>query len=164
MAAEPTLTWDIDPVDGGARRPTLNDLGGADFQDDEDYPPPRDGSEPYADEYNATKRTAAAVARVVPNAIVTVDFAAGTPFIDKLMTASAELVSGDFVLVDTGTGETKITWTTGALPEIVCDPMVSTNGGGDNYADAVVVAPNEIAIFTFAAGVAADVRFTVAIY
>lgn len=162
MAAEETLTWEIPIGDGGARRPTIADLGGADFVDDDDYPPPRDGSEPYATEYNQSKKQIRAVASVAPSAILTVDFAAGVPFVDKLMAPSSTLTTGDFTITDGGPGLTTIEWSAGALPEIVCDPLVTANGNG--AANAEVMGSTEILVRTFAGGVAADVRFTVAIY
>lgn len=162
MAAEETLTWEIAIADGGARRPTIADLGGADFVDDDDYPPPRDGSEPYATEYNQSKKQVRAVASVSPSAILTIDFAAGVPFIDKLMAPSSVLTAGDFTITDDGTGLTTIEWVSGTLPEIVCDPLVTANG--DGAVNAEVMGPTEILVRTFASGVAADVRFTIAIY
>jgi hypothetical protein len=164
MAAEETLTWEISIADGGARRPTIADLGGADFVDDDDYPPPRDGSEPYATEYNATKKTVAAVARVVPNAILTIDFDGGAPFIDKLMAASTNLTAADFTLVDDGVGQTRIQWAAGTLPEIVCDPIASSGApSGTHIVNVSVTGPTELSVHTFT-GVYADIRFTVAIY
>lgn len=164
MAAEETLTWEIPIVDGGARRPTIADLGGADFLDDDDYPPPRDGSEPYATEYNQSKKQVRAVASVSPSAILTIDFAAGVPFIDKLMAPSSVLTAADFTLIDDGVGQTRIQWAAGTLPEIVCDPIASTSApSGVHTVNASVSGPTEITILTFTGGYA-DVRFTIAIY
>lgn len=164
MAAEETLTWEIPVIDGGARRPTLADLGGADFLDDDDYPPPRDGSEPYATEYNQTKKQIRAVASVAPSAILTVGFAAGVPFLDKFMAPSSDLVAGDFTIGDASLGVTTIEWPAGSLPEMVCDPMVSVNQGTQATASVEVTSPTEILVRTNSSGSPTDLRFTVAIY
>lgn len=162
MAAEETLTWEIPVGDGGARRPTLADLGGADFLDDEDYPPPRDGSEPYATEYNQSKKQVRAVASVAPSAILTIGFNAGTPFLDRLMTPSSTVVPSDFTVTDDGPGLTTISWPVGILPPTTCDPMVTPNQNGT--ASAEVTSTNEVLVRTLSAGSPTDLRFTIAIY
>lgn len=163
MAAEETSTWDIDIAVGGARRPTLADLGGADFLDDDDYPPPRDGSEPYATEYNQSKKQAFAAGQMIPSVRLTIDFSGGNPFIDKLMAPGTAIVAGDFTLDGTTTGRLVISWTAGKLPEMVCDPQVSLNVDTANDCSISVakLTATSVRVNTRVNGVLADARFTI---
>lgn len=165
MAAADEFTFDIDLADGGARRPSLEDIGGAVLEDDDDYPPPNDNSELYAAMGNQWQRQLAGLARMIPVARITVEYSAGTPFISQLQVMSETLVIADFTVTDNGAGDVSIEWEAGALPTPTCKPTGATNNGsGDTSIDFERVSATEIRIRTKLAGVAADVPFTVEIH
>lgn len=163
MAAADELTWD--DTTGGVRRPSLADLGGADLEDDTSYPPATDGSELYALMCNQWTKQIAALGRVCPACVMTIAFSAGAPYIDKLASASANLVIGDFTLTDNGSGDTTIAWAANKLPAMSTDPVATPNAiGGDTTAQVSVVSATSIRVQTYAGGVIADTRVTVTIY
>jgi hypothetical protein len=133
MAAEVTNTWEI-LTGAGARRPSLDDLGGAQFQDDLTDPPPKTGEDLYADAVNQLWMQVHALARVVPLARLTIDYNLGVPFIDALQAPSTLLgaggalgAGGSFTIVDNGNGDITIRWAIGVLPTTGCDPVLTIN-------------------------------------
>ncbi|NUP08463.1 MAG: hypothetical protein HOW73_20630 [Polyangiaceae bacterium] len=133
MAAETTNTWEI-LTGAGARRPSLDDLGGAQWEDDLTDPPPKDGKHLYADAVRQLWMQVHALARVAPFAVLTVDFNLSEPFIDALQSPSTLLTAGgglgaggSFELVDNGQGDTTIQWLIGTLPTTGCDPTLTIN-------------------------------------
>lgn len=158
------LTWDIA---GDARRPSLEDVGGANLVNDEDegglYVPPTDGSEVEATWLNQVQKQVAAVAGCAFSAKMTVDFSAGTPGIVALMTPGGDVVPGSFTLTDSAAGNTLIAWTAGVLPAMICDPDATVNADSDTTISAIPVSATSIRVKTRTAGVLADARFTVTI-
>ncbi len=133
MAAEETNTWEI-TTGAGARRPSLDDLGGAQWEDDLTDPPPQDGKHLYANAVRQLWKQVHAVAKMAPLARMTIDFDTGSPFIDILQAPSGILsaggalgAGGSFTLVDNGVGDTTIRWELGVLPTTGCDPMITVN-------------------------------------
>lgn len=122
MSALVELSWDVAAVDGGARRPSLADIGGALLEDKGGSAPPKTGTHLYADMGNQWEKQLAAIGRVVSPVIITIDFSAGVPFIDKIQCASAVMVAGDFAVSDDGTGVTRLQWTSTKFPTPTCDP------------------------------------------
>lgn len=158
-------TWD---VVGAARRPNLNDCGGAsmvnDTSDNGANLPPTDGTYPEATWLNQGQRQQSAAGQVITSARMTIDVTAGVPGIVQLMAPGLTVVPGDFDVIDDGVGEVIIEWDAGRLPEMTCDPMVTVNAHGDHGATATIVDATSIRVETRTAGVLADLRFTVAIY
>jgi len=146
----------------------VEDVGGARFADDVDYPPPKDGTKyPYGDLLNQLQTQVAAMGRMIPSARMTISFSAGTPSIAKLTAMSELLVPGDFALTDNGAGDTTITWAAGKLPPVECDPMISIHKGalsGVLAAELSTPTVTSVRIRTLDDGVAADMRFTIAIH
>lgn len=178
MSAPATLVFDTLAADGGARRPAIADVGGAILEDHATKPPPKNGTHLYKDMCNQWQLVMAALGRMIPTAKLTVDFSAGAPFIDKIQTASAQLVAGDFTIADDGVGVTRIQWTSTKLPAPTCRPELTLHGAGTHCgsvtlalntagAGAGVATPgtHRIIITTTvgATGAAADVAFTVSI-
>lgn len=127
MSAAEEFTYDRAVIDGGAARPLIDDLGGQDWQDDAEYPPPRNGEDLYADAVKQVWQQVAAAHRVLPSAVISVTFSVGVPSIVKVRCCSAVLTSSDFTVTDNGTGDTSITWPAGALPPQDAEPEVSAN-------------------------------------
>jgi hypothetical protein len=121
MSAATSFTYDANPP----ARPSLDDLGGDDFEDDPGAPPPKDGRMPYADEYCESKRNLAGVNRVIHTAIVHVVFTGGTPSIANVRGMRSTLLPTDFTPTDNGAGDTTITWASSLLPASSVPPTVS---------------------------------------
>lgn len=125
MAAKPYLTYDGDPGNAVAPfRPGIDDLGGAELLDDQEYPPDPE-TQPTADAWNQKVMVAVAHARVVPVMLVAVRFAAGVPTVEAFSSVSTSLLSGDLTILDNGAGDTSITWAADALPVPLVPPTVS---------------------------------------
>lgn len=171
MAASETLVFDIAAVDGGARRPSLDDVGSAILEDKAGTKaPPQDGKHLYKNMCNQWQLLLAALGRTAHPVIITVGFSGGTPFIDKIQAAGTNVVSADFTLVDNGVGSTSIQWTGTTLPAPTCDPLLSLSSVGVHCGGAILTlnatpGVHDITVRTTvgATGAAADVRFTVAI-
>ena len=128
MAAANELTWDTAAEDGGARRPSLEDLGGAALEDDENDPPPDTGEMHYALMDNQVIKQAQATAKVAPGAIVSVTFSGSTPSITKAKGPGGAIATTTFTPTDNGVGDTSITHAAGALPPQDCEPEGTVNG------------------------------------
>lgn len=162
MAAEATRTWDIDP----ARRPSLDDVGGAQLVDKAGKEPPQDGTHPYANMLNQGQHQQHAAALMIPSVRLTIDFSAGAPFVLTMMSPSTTLLSSDFTLTDNATGDTTITWTAGKLPTMQCDPIGSVNADTTSACSFTArrVTATSIRVRVLVAGALSDSRFTVEIY
>lgn len=164
----------FDPVMSGATvvtpatRPSIEDVGGARFLDPKENAPPHDGVLYLYDAMlNQLQWQVAALSKMAPSARFTISFSGGTPSIAKLTTMSHTLVSGDFTITDGGLGITTIAWLAGKLPAVECDPMVSVDTSGlTGVLTAHVARPTatSVQVRTFDDGVAADIRFTIAIH
>ncbi len=132
MAAEEILTWDVAAVDGGARRPSIADVGDALLEDDPAHPPPNDGTHLYAKMVNQWAKQIAALGRTASSVRMTIAFdGGGVPFIDRLEAAGTLIVTSTFTLTDNGNGDTTIAWDPGDLPAITCEPIAGIVGTGN---------------------------------
>lgn len=164
MAAAVELTWDIAEADGGARKPSLDDMGGAALEDDPDYPPPEDPKYVSAAALNQVEKQVAALARASRAVTLTVAYTAGTPSVVAIEAASATLTAADFTCTDNGTGDVTISWPTARLPPRPVGPIGSPNAGAaGGMFDAVTLSATSIRCRVGSGGVPADVRFTVTI-
>lgn len=121
MPATNLLTYDDTPP----VRPALEDLGGAAKENDPNFPP-IPGVMPMAEEDNQKTQQIAAFAKVVPLAILTVTFAAGTPSIANVKALGTNVTAASFTVVDNGDGDTTIWWASGTvLPPTAGAPIVS---------------------------------------
>ncbi len=168
MAAIQTLTWDILPVDGGARRPGLADIGGATVTDRGGIDK---GSDIYADMMNQIQRQIAALGSAIPVAIVWVKYNAGVGSVFRAIGPGSSVPSVDFFSLDDPgphtTGTTRISWVAGTLPPLTADPRVVLHQGpgGEPWATLVGGDPNAIEVFTVdTSNSPADLNFSVAIY
>lgn len=168
MAALQISTWDILPADGGAMRPGLAHLGGAQVKDRGGIDK---GSDIYADLVNQLQYQAAAFGGVIPVAIVWVRYSAGVGSVFRAIGPGVKTSTANFFLLDDPgphvTGTTRISWTAGTLPPLTADPRVVVHEGpaGQPWGKLVVGQANAIDVFTVDdANVAADLNFSVAIY
>jgi hypothetical protein len=146
-------TWDILAADGGARRPSLNDVGGCELVEDAIMVPPTNGTQLYKLMLEQWQRQLYAVAKTIPSATITLDFSAGTPFIDKLMAPGTlhvpSGVGATFLLTDNANGDTTITWASWRLPPFEAAPTGTVN-------DLVITSPTvQVDVVAAAAGFSA---------
>src|SRR5690348_12478954 len=142
MAASDLSTWEIPDAEGGARRPSLDDIGGAQLINDDDpgAAPPKDGTELYDDLVNQIQYQTYAAAQTVSSCRLTIGFSGGVFFIDRFEAcanrASARQVNGvtpayvqpsDFTVTTVGAGICEIEWVTSKLPVIMVEPIGGIN-------------------------------------
>lgn len=134
MTAPDYNTWEGDVGNGvNPRRPSTDDLGGDELEDDVKRPP-TPGEHPTAGGWNQKVKQVSSIARVVAAAIIDVANS-GTPAISSVFGPNENLVPGDFTITDMGTGVTKIEPAAGKLPVQTWSPWVQilgNNGGGTN--------------------------------
>ena len=168
MAALQISTWDILPANGGAMRPSLAAVGGAQVKDRGGI----DKSEDiYADLVNQLEFQAAAFGSVVPVAIIWVRYAGGVGSVYRAIGPGVKVATlGFFTVDDPGphvVGTTRIAWTAGTLPPLTADPRVAAHEGPVGCPWGKLVAGNAHAIDVFTVDVAnnpVDHNFSVAIY
>jgi hypothetical protein len=158
MAAIEDLTYDL----ATARRPSIEDLGGVGFVDDEAHPPPRDGTYLYKEVVIQLVKQVHALAKMVPLFRMTVDFNAGAPYILTLDCPSEVLVAGDFTLTDNGTGDVTIEWTADDVPPVSTGPLASVNLSttSDVSISPALITTSSVRVRVKVAGAASDTAFT----
>ena len=168
MVAYQISSWDILPADGGAERPSLASLGGAQVQDRGGIDK---GSDIYAAMINHMQRQIAGLGSTIPVAIVWVRYAGGLGSIYKAIGPGVNVATLDFfTLEDPGdhvVGTTRIFWTAGTLPPLTSDPRVTLHEGpaGEPWGKLVPGVANAIDVFTVdVANTGADMNFSVALY
>jgi hypothetical protein len=127
VPADPTgpLTWDLTPTDGGPRRASLADIGGATVENDDDAPD--EATMIHAGMMNRLQRTAAAHDKAIPALVISVHFTAGTPAITQATGPAAAAIPGTFTVVDNGAGDTTIKWPVDTFPPSVAGPTAGLN-------------------------------------
>lgn len=172
LEAEETYTFDRAAVDGGAMRPSLDNLGGAELVDDETFGAiTKDGAEPYSKMLNQRAMQIRGAAYMIDSAKLTVDWPAGVPTIVYMKAPGTGVVVGDFTIAPAGggTGDFTITWTTTKLPPVGADPTVTPNALSDTTAVATIASATptatqtQIRVQTRTGGALANVRCTIRI-
>ena len=145
----------------GARRPSEDDVDPF-LVDVTPVPLPQ---QPYAAQLNQWARCIVALARVSPVAIITIDFAATVPFVDRLSCCSEVVEIGDLTVTDNGTGDTTITWAAGTFPTAAADPEASICADGSWLQPMALAVTDGVQVKTRADGGAlTDVRVKVKLY
>lgn len=140
MAAVQTNTWDIAPGAGGARRPALADMGGAQMQDDG---PVDKGTMLYADAGNQLQRQAASQGQTCALATIWFRYSAGYSVYRAIGPGSDISSLAFFTITLVGTGIIRVTWVAGTLPQLSGEPAVSIQRAfGRCYADMISGNPN----------------------
>jgi hypothetical protein len=145
-----------------AYRPSVEDLGGDALENHATYPPA--AGEPSAEAWDNFVRLHAAVARMLPSASITLNFAAGAPFIESLVTMGTGLIASDFTLTDNGAGSTTIAWVAGKLPAMARQPRAYVHTAA-LYGAALSLSAVSVRVTTYnAAGAGTDGQVTIDIY
>lgn len=159
MTTPATCTFDIVPP----RRPGIDDVGGAQKQDDILFPP--DPVEmPTAADDNQHQRLLVAMGEMVAVAMITVRYAAGVPSINKVASPIAAVIAGTFTVVDNGVGDCSLTWAANTFPAAVADPFVNATGATIGKGSAEIIANGVRVRMANAAGAAADINFVVQVF
>jgi len=141
------------------RRPSTDDLGGDDLQNDELAPPGPD--DPDATAWDAMVREIVALAKTTAAAKATITFSGGAPQWELFSAPGSAVTTGDLTLTDAGTGITEITWPENTFPPASAWPEVSLHGDGWGWTENIT---NGVRIKTKnAAGELANIPFTVTI-
>lgn len=152
-------TWEIP---GAARRPGIDDFGGAQDVDQDPAPPDTQWS---AGKSNFGQRNGAAMAGVVPSAIVWWSFSGATPQIDEIKACSGLLTIASFTPTLIGTGQLRIAWTAGDLPPIAGPGCACKHEAGDMWVETVSGDVNALDVFmTDLAGTPANLAGMLFIY
>ena len=145
-------------------RPGLSDIGGGAKEDDQEYPPDP-VTMPTADDENQQEMILVGFGQVTSPVATSIEFAAGVPQFKYLNAIDYNLLAADFTIVDNGVGDTTIYTAAVNLPARFLDPTGTIN---ENTAQGTICAVPYAAganlgvrVYTYAAGVAADLDFTV---
>jgi len=159
MSASTTYPYD----DAVPTRPTVEDLGGDDKTDDENFPP--GAGEPEAAAWDNFVRLHAGAARMLPTARIGIYYNAGAPTIGALVAMRTSIAATDFVVTDNGVGDTTISWAAGILPDQIQSPMAAVNGTTPDLIKASKPTALSVNVVTTDhAGGAVDAPFTVEIF
>lgn len=119
MSAPDYLTWNFVLPGQPARAASLDDLGGAQLEDNAAYPP-IPPEMPYAAQLNQWAKQLGGVNRVVTALDLEIQFLGGVPTIVNATGMSDQLTTtfcvANFVVVHVGAGDVTIAWTVGMLP------------------------------------------------
>lgn len=118
--AAPVNTWD-DP--SGARRPSLNDMGGASLEDDAKNPP-NPNLHPTSAQLNQYATQCRSIGSTAPSAIIDVTNNGSAAVIARMTACGTNVLSGTFTVTRVSVGLVSITWTPGALPVSVANPTI----------------------------------------
>jgi hypothetical protein len=110
MSNTSVSTWEQTPP----RRPSLDDMGGGDYENDTEFPPGPD--DPNAHDLNQMAKQVVAFAMLGAAVAIHVTFSGGTPSIASVQCVRADVNPASFVVTDNGDGDTSITHTGGKLP------------------------------------------------
>lgn len=170
MASSDVLSFDQDPP----HRAGISELGGGAKENDI-----RPGFAPdpvkhaTAQDFNQFSQQIGALNRVMPLAILWVRINAGTPSIYAVQAAGSTVVAGSFLVTDTSTGNTLISWKTGtgvgapALPAAVGVKASQTDDTEIDRIRAVLTTSGSdpaVRVKTKLGAVATDCNFCVEIY
>lgn len=155
-------TFDLDPP----RRPSLEDFGGDELEDDPDDPPDPATMPDAASEITA-RQFRAAVGVVIVAAMVEVTFTAGTPAVSRVDSVRG-LVNGHpevFTVTHPGTGHVKLAWTADTFPPDGPAPRAFIIENVSAAAPVAVMGTNSVDVYTRNdAGTATDMNFAVDLY
>lgn len=160
-------TWEGGVGDEGAalpRRPSIDDLGGDQKQDNNEYPP--DDVEHFTSRgWNQLVKQVRALSKVTPACKLEVRFNAGVPYVARFSSPSSIVKQDTFTVTDNGTGDTTITWPPNTFPEHVCSPtgltpLSSATAVVDGHVEEVA---NGIRVRMRSGGSPADVPWTIEI-
>lgn len=146
------------------RRPTVDDLGGAQFEDDP-VMPPVPPHEKGARAENQQERVLAGVCQTAFALCVSVEFAAGDPVLVGYATVGNRLQTEDITLTDDGDGNTIVSWPAGMLPERTTRPILTLNEDEEIDRQRAILADDglSVRVITKLGSTGTDCAFTVLI-
>ena len=105
-----------DELTVGPSRPSLDDLGGAAKENDPtNVPDPV--RMPCAEDYNQKTWALAALCRVIPSAIVSIEYdGSNVPFVSAVWSLRSDVTPATFTVVEVSTGELFFNWPAGTFP------------------------------------------------
>jgi hypothetical protein len=155
------LSWKLESGDGGPRRPSLADVGGATLEDDTEFPP-NPAKHPYADQLNQWAMQIEAVGRTVESLVLSVEISGGTPALVAFTCPRDDMEIDDFTVTDNGTGDTTITWPADTFPPELTRPELTINQDvGGIVGGTAVSVTNGVRVRTYDGSGAEDLHFTV---
>lgn len=161
-AAPETLTWDIPLAEGGPRRPSLADVGGATV---EERGRPDRSRMLYADQVNQWAKQIAALGKVVFTCAISVEFGPNGPAVVAVLAAGTNVRAESFQITPEGPGQTLITWPAGTLPPPALKPEASIDSDGAFAAPVARLVQGGVRVKTWTtAGVPASADFTVKLF
>jgi len=156
MSIPVDLTYDL----ATPRRPSIADLGGAAYQDDQ-KDPPNEATMPSAAMENQNQKQTQAAHKVLPTLVISGKVNAGAIVLDSFQALSSLVISGTFTFVDNGAGDTSVTWPANTFPTPVNKPFGGITGATIGQI-AVEAITNGIRVRTAnSAGSATDLPWTV---
>jgi hypothetical protein len=159
-AGADTLTYDISP----ARRPSLDDMGGASCEDDAKNPPDPETMATAA-QYNQIQGQCQALAKVAASFILGVTNDGTGAGIYSLSATGTNITTGTFTVARTGTGIVQITWPSGTFPTAVADASVQMTADGAWCQPIPIAIANGVEVKTRdQTGALADGAFTITFY
>jgi hypothetical protein len=163
MAAAEHNTWD-GSGDEAPRRPSTEDLGGDEKQDDLENPPD-DVEHPTAAGWNQKVKQIAAIARVASSCKFELRFNAGAPYLARVAAPGSNITVATFDVTDEGPGITTIEWEADTFPPHELSPTGLTvfsdsSARCEGHLEEIT---NGVRVRTFTNGTAADLTCTFAV-
>lgn len=141
--AEPVNTWDIDP----ARRPSLNDMGGASLEDDADNPPDPE-QDPTAASLNQMQSQCASLAKVALVCAIDITNDGATAAMARFTAPGNNVSSGTFATSRLSQGFVEILWPAGTFPTAVCSALAQMTSDHAWAQPCVTVVSNGVHVTT----------------
>lgn len=155
---------DLTADDGGPRRGSLQDFGGATIENED--PLPDEATMPCADMLNGLQRAAAAHEKAVFSVGISVTFdGSGAPVVSQVTGPSEAAILTTITPHDDGTGNTSLTWPANTFPASILGPTVTLNEDVAALAPVALLIANGVRVKTRNdAGVLTNIAFTVIVY
>jgi len=129
-ASDDVYTYDRPLADGGPYVPSVDDLGGAEMEDDAENPPDLE-ADPNAGKFNELTRNLAGVNRMIGKCLLEIEWD-GTTNADAYsvincdaMGTDASVSAASFTLTRQSVGVVLVEWTSGSLPAVNRKPRVN---------------------------------------
>ncbi len=165
MAAKTYRVYDGDVANGIVpARPSVDDMGGDELLDDQEYPPDPE-TQPTAAAWNQKVATLAAHAKVTPTLLVSVRFVAGVPSVEDFSSVSSTLAPADIQFTDHANGDTTVAWPADKLPVPSAKPMLTIWEDVEiDRQRAIPVTATSVRVKTKLGAVGTDAGFQLAVY
>lgn len=157
MTSPTYCTFDGDPGNGIAPyRPASADVGGAEWVDDQAYPPIPDEQMGATDANQMATQIVRLGRMTTALSLEIVFLSAGTPSIDGFACANDAIALEDFTVTYPATGQVRVAWPEGSLPPLRVGPLATVHSA-DAIIATVVQASYQIDVYIATyAGVAAE--------